>query len=202
MRSFDPALHALTAALQERDAYTREHSDRVVILCAELGEACGMSADALAPLHIAAQFHDIGKIGVPDNVLLKPGSLNQDEWALMKAHSIQGDRIFRAIKHPVCELVAPIILHHHEAFDGHGYPAGLKAKDIPLSARLLTIADAYDAMSTVRPYREAMPHEKIMEIIDYESERKFDPDLVRIFEKIIERHSNLQSSALLDNNSH
>ena len=180
---------ALSVALDERDHYTQTHCDRVVALSLQLGVQCGLSNSELTHLRITAQFHDIGKIGVPDDVLLKPSRLTAEEWVLMKAHSQQGERIFRAAEIPALDDIAPMIRHHHESFDGSGYPDGLKGEEIPVICRVLLIVDGYDAMGTARPYHEPRSHSKIMEILRSESGKKTDPFIFGKFESLIETSS-------------
>jgi HD-GYP domain-containing protein (c-di-GMP phosphodiesterase class II) len=177
---------ALSVALCERDSYTREHCDRVNLLTAELGAACGLSSDDLAVLSLASIVHDIGKVGVPDRVLLKPGRLDADEWEVMKSHSVKGERIAENMRMTRAGVIAKIVRHHHESFDGNGYPDGLKGEDIPIHCRVLLVVDGYDAMGSSRPYHEGRPHQKIMGILDSESGRKLDPEIFRVFSGLIE----------------
>jgi response regulator RpfG family c-di-GMP phosphodiesterase len=179
------SVEALTMALHVRDNYTRFHCDRVVTLAKELAEARGVSTAELDTLHMCALFHDIGKIGIPDCVLLKPGRLDPDEWAVMKTHSALGESLFRSAALDCVGEVAPVIRHHHEAFDGSGYPDGLDGERIPLLSRILLIADAYDAMASTRPYHQTRPHGEIMAVLRSESGHKFDPDIFRTFSKLI-----------------
>ena len=179
------SVEALTMALHVRDDYTRFHCDRVVVLAKELAEACGVRDKALDTLHLCALFHDIGKIGIPDCVLLKPGRLDPDEWTLMKTHSTLGESLFRSAALDCVDEVAPVIRHHHEAFDGSGYPDGLSGERIPLLSRILLIADAYDAMARTRPYHQARPHGEIMAVMGSESGHKLDPGIFRTFSALI-----------------
>lgn len=181
------SIDALVIALEVRDAYTRSHCDRAVRLATELGEACGVTAKERNLLRVGAQFHDIGKIGVSDAVLLKPASLTQVEREFMQAHSELGERIFRATSIEDHEAVARVIRHHHEAFDGGGYPDGLCGDQIPLLSRILLVVDSYDAMSTARPYHHARSHREIMAILDSENGSKVDPEIYRTFSRLIER---------------
>jgi HD-GYP domain-containing protein (c-di-GMP phosphodiesterase class II) len=178
-------VEALTIALDVRDIYTRAHCDRVLRLAMELGDACRLSEAQLDRLAIAARFHDVGKIGVPDAVLMKPTQLTPGEWSMMKEHSVHGERIFRAAQVPGHDEIADAIRHHHESFDGSGYPDGMRAEEIPLICRVLLIVDAYDAMGTPRPYHRGRGHEEIMEVLESESGRKLDPEVLREFSKMI-----------------
>lgn len=184
------SLASLDAALLQRDQYTGLHCDRVVLIALELGGACGLAAGELAPLSMAARFHDIGKIGIPDEVLLKPGSLDKQEWALMTEHAAKGERIYRATLRADAPEVAQIIRHHHEAFDGSGYPDGLQGEQIPLLARILTLADCYDAMASSRVYHAGKAHREIMRILHSEKGRKSDPRLFQAFATMIEHSAN------------
>ncbi|MGM0563824.1 MAG: HD-GYP domain-containing protein [Pseudomonadota bacterium] len=180
------SIDVMTAALHARDAYTRFHCDRVVRLATELGDACDVVDAELDLLRICARFHDVGKIGVPDAVLLKPGKLDEEEWAYMKEHPVLGERIFAATGLELAKDVGKVIRHHHEAWDGSGYPDGLAGEEIPLLSRVLLVVDAYDAMTSSRPYHQARPHEKVMEILGYETGKKLDPTIMSEFEKVIE----------------
>lgn len=178
---------SVMVALDERDAFTYRHCDRVRQLASELGRACGLSPHERDTLTIAALFHDIGKIGIPDSVLLKPGRLDDDEWVIMKSHPARGERIFRSTDLDCAPEVAPIILHHHEAFDGSGYPDAMAGDNIPIACRILLIVDAYDAMTSVRPYRHALQHEKVMGILATEAGTRLDPAVVGAFRDVIAR---------------
>lgn len=180
------AAQALSIALGERDMYTRHHCNRVTSLATELGNACGLQGSRLEQMRVAATFHDVGKIGVPDAVLLKPSKLTAEEWELMKAHSEKGENIFRGTTLPDVEVLASIIRHHHESFDGSGYPDGLRGEQIPVSCRILLIVDCYDAMTTVRPYSKARSHAEAMGILLKERGAKVDPQVLSVFARLIE----------------
>ena len=190
MSSMYPSLvgsvDALSVALEVRDAYTRSHCDRAVRLATELGNACNVLDAELDQLRVSARFHDIGKIGVPDGVLLKPGKLDADEWKIMMTHPSVGEQIFRSTRLQGNEEIASVIRHHHEAFDGSGYPDGLKGDDIPLLSRILLIVDGYDAMTTARPYSKARSHEQVMGILESEIGKKIDPEIFKTFSRLIE----------------
>ncbi|PZO05302.1 MAG: HD-GYP domain-containing protein [Lysobacteraceae bacterium] len=179
------AYPSLIAALCERDTYTRGHCDRVCVLALEMGHAVGLSASDLESLRIASQLHDVGKIGVRDDVLLKPGKLTPDEWELMKAHSTHGERIVKETFLSNAVEVASIVRHHHEAFDGSGYPDGLAGNEIPQSCRILSAVDSYDAMTTGRPYHNARSHREAMDILKNEVGTKFDPYIFSVFLNVI-----------------
>ncbi|PKO91206.1 MAG: phosphohydrolase [Betaproteobacteria bacterium HGW-Betaproteobacteria-10] len=176
----------LTVALGERDKGTRLHSDRVVQLAAELGNHIELSTDELEVLAMGAQFHDIGKIGIPDNVLSKPAAFEASEWAVMKQHPLIGERIVLAIGADHSAEIAQAVRHHHENFDGSGYPDGLAGTDIPLASRIISLADNYDAMAVTRPYHKARSHEEVMAILHEGAGIKHDPDLLHAFCSVIE----------------
>ena len=181
------AYPALITALCARDTYTKGHCDRVRSLARKVGQAADLSASSLDALRIAGQLHDVGKIGVRDSVLLKPGELTAEEWDEMKSHSAIGERIIRATFLPNAAEVASIVRHHHESFDGNGYPDGLAGEQIPQSCRILLIVDAYGAMTTGRPYHKPRSHDETMSILARETGSKLDPDMFSLFSGIIER---------------
>jgi len=170
---------SLARALEVRDAYTSGHSDRVAAIGRILAHEAGMSADACDRLHLTGLLHDIGKVGVPDHVLNKPGRLTADEYSIIKEHVTIGYGILKHI--PSLKNALPGVLHHHEAYDGQGYPDGLSGNDIPLDARILAVADAYDAMTSCRPYRRGLPHERAVQILQEESGKQFDSAIVSGF---------------------
>ena len=180
------AYPSLITALCERDAYTRGHCDRVCGLAMEMAHAAEFTASSVEAMRIASQLHDVGKIGVRDNVLLKPGKLTPEEWEEMKAHSVFGERIVKDTFLSNGVEVASIVRHHHEAFDGSGYPDGLVGAEIPLSCRILLIIDAYDAMTMGRPYHKARSHQEAMNILAGEAGTKLDPEIFSLFSNVIE----------------
>jgi len=180
---------ALVRALLERDANTGEHCGRTHALSLELGRAASLSASALANLGLAAQLHDIGKIGIPDRVLLKPGRLEPSELAVMKTHPQRGYEILAMVPDEDIAVVAEAVLRHHEGFDGGGYPGGLKGEEIPAISRIIAIADSYDALATDRPYHRAKNHDAIMRIMFEDNRGKYDPYFVSKFASLIESSS-------------
>lgn len=176
---------ALFAAIQARDAATGRHCDRVVGLSVELARACGLSENEVDVVAIAARLHDVGKIRTPDRILLAPGRLSGDDWEIMKAHAADGAEIILQSGIEQREQVALAVRHHHEQFDGRGYPDGLSGEDIPLHARIILLADAYDALGSERPYHAACTHAEIMQILNEEAGVKIDPGLLRTFEAMI-----------------
>lgn len=178
--------HVLTlaTALYERDAYTDAHCDRVGRLTRMLAQRIGVAGDALDHLGLAARFHDIGKIGIPDSVLHHPGRLSEEQMALMRTHPARGQRLFLATGRADAVAVAQIIRHHHEAWDGNGYPDGLRHGQIPLASRILAVVDGFDALVTQRPYRPAMPLDAAMAILANEAGSRLDPDVQAEFARM------------------
>lgn len=177
---------ALALALGYRDPLTRLHSERVLGLSEELGKWCGLSSLELGVLKISAAFHDIGKIGIPDLILLKPGQLDETEWEIMKQHSAMGAQIMTATELEGSQEAALVIRQHHEHYDGSGYPDGLAGDAISICARIVAIADSYDAMAVTRAYHRARTHGAIMDILHAESGAKHDSELMRHFCESIE----------------
>lgn len=172
-------LEALTASIDAKDRYTCGHSERVATLAAQLARATGMDDDAAERVWICGLVHDVGKIGVPEAVLSKPGSLTDEEFDQIKLHPEIGHRILKDI--PQMTDILPGVLHHHERWDGKGYPHGLSAEEIPLFARLLCLADTFDAMSSTRSYRSAMGRQGVLKEIESCAGTQFDPDLTVAF---------------------
>jgi len=179
-------LFALAQAVEKRDKYTGDHCDRLAQYSVALGSALGLPRTEMQALHRGGYLHDIGKVCVPDAVLFKKGPLNEEEWVIMRSHTTKGEEICRPMK--TLSLVLPIIRSHHERWDGTGYPDGLKGEDIPLLARILQIADIYDALTTARPYKLALSAEEAFRILDEESRRGWrDPELVSLFQECCHR---------------
>jgi len=172
-------VYAMAAAVDARDHCTHVHSRNVSNHAVAIGRAIGLPKKKVERLRIAALLHDIGKIGVSDSTIKKPGPLNKDEWEMMKKHSELGATIVGHI--PELADCAPAIRHHHEWYDGSGYPHGIKGKDIPVEARIITVAEAYDTMTTPRSYRQAISHEQAVEELRRCSSTQFDPALVLAF---------------------
>lgn len=150
-------IKSMVAALEAKDLYTSGHSTRVAEMAYGLGELLGMTKEELRLMHIAGDLHDIGKIGVPDNVLNKPEKLEIEEWELMKKHCDIGYNILSKAK--TFKGISEIVLYHHERWDGKGYPKGLKAEEIPFASRILAVCDSIDAMKSDRPYRKSISDE-------------------------------------------
>jgi len=176
------ALQALAAALEAKDAYTRGHSVRVARLARACARALVLSDEQQEHLYLAALLHDIGKIGVPESILLKPGRPDPAEWEAIKRHPVAGARILEPARFPA-EVVAAV-RHHHEDYDGGGYPEGLAGEEIPLLARVIRVADAYDAMTSDRSYRRGLTAEEAIEELRRGAGRQFDPRVVEAFLRI------------------
>ncbi|HET7775944.1 MAG TPA: HD domain-containing phosphohydrolase [Azospira sp.] len=177
---------SLSLALGYRDRLTGLHSERVQGLAEALGRRCGMSSEALGILRIGAMFHDIGKIGVPDHILLKTSRFDEEEWGKMRQHPEIGARIMMATGLEGAREAAQVIRQHHEHYDGGGYPSGLAGAEITLASRIISIADSYDAMASTRSYHRGREHRQIMAVLEEETGRKHDPDLMEIFSGLIE----------------
>jgi putative nucleotidyltransferase with HDIG domain len=177
--TFLGTLEALTTSIDAKDKYTCGHSQRVALLTAQLADAAGLDADQVDRFRIAGLVHDIGKIGVPEHVLTKEGDLTEEEFHAIQKHPEIGARILRDI--PQMEDILGGVLHHHEKHDGGGYPHGLAGNDIPLVARMISLADAFDAMSSSRTYRNAMTRQSVLDEMKRVSGMQFDPELADIF---------------------
>ena len=175
----------LGRAGEYRDNETGMHVVRMSMCCHRLAIAAGMSADLAYTLHLAAPMHDIGKIGIPDNILLKPGKLDDAEWAVMQRHVEIGGEIIGEHSSELLSMARTIALTHHERWDGKGYPLGLAGTAIPLEGRIASICDVYDALLSVRPYKAAWPVDKAIALIVEQSGKAFDPTLVTLFTELL-----------------
>jgi putative nucleotidyltransferase with HDIG domain len=177
-------VRSLAAAVDAKDTYTRGHSDKVSTYATLIAQRMGLSHDQLTALEMAAYLHDIGKIGVPEGILLKPGRLTDDEMTQMRHHPLIGANILKPVAFPWA--ITPIVRHHHEYWDGNGYPAGLKGEEIPLLARILCVADSYEAMTADRPYRAGRSAEEAVEELHHCSGTQFDPRVVEMMTAVVE----------------
>src|SRR5438067_10127745 len=182
---FLSSIQMLAGAVDEKDPYTRGHSDRVTRYSVLLATELGLPKEEIEKIRIAAQLHDVGKIGIEDRILKKPGKLTAEEFEIMKTHTTRGANILR----PVSQLkeMIPGIELHHESLDGRGYPHGLKGDEVPMLPRIIMVADCFDAMTTNRPYQAAMDPEYVVRIINSLVNTKFDPRVVAALTTVFER---------------
>ncbi|MBN2216928.1 MAG: HD-GYP domain-containing protein [Pirellulales bacterium] len=182
---FAGVVRAMVSAIDAKDPYTRGHSDRVARISVCLAQEMGCDQPTLNSIYLSGLLHDIGKIGIDDQVLHKPGSLTAEEYEHIKSHVTVGHRILSDLKK--MENVLPVVLHHHESWSGGGYPSDLRGEHIPLHARIVAVADAFDAMSSDRPYRKGMPDEKIDAIFHDGSGKQWDPTVVDALFRVRDR---------------
>lgn len=173
---FHDIIDCLVAALEAKDVYTSGHSTRVADMSYDLAQTLGLKEPHLEYVHMAAHLHDIGKMGIPDIVLSKKGKLTPSEWEQVQMHPEIGYRILSKSKE--LDVIAKIVLHHHERWDGMGYPHKIKKQSIPLGSRIIAVADSIDAMTSKRPYREALSWELCIKEIIKNKEIMYDPDVV------------------------
>jgi HD-GYP domain-containing protein (c-di-GMP phosphodiesterase class II) len=178
------SIQMLAGAVDEKDPYTRGHSDRVTRYSLLIAGEMGLSAEECERIRISAQLHDVGKIGIEDRILKKPGALTPEEFEIMKTHTTKGAAILRPVE--MLREMLPGIELHHESLDGRGYPFGLKGDQIPLMPRIIMVADTFDAMTTNRPYQAAMDPEYVIRIINSLASTKFDPVVVKAMTKVFE----------------
>lgn len=171
-------------SIESKDHYTAGHCQRVADYTCMIAEALGFSRRDLTWLRMGGYLHDVGKTAVPEEVLNKPGALNDEEWALMRSHTTVGDEIVAPLNFPWD--IRPIVRNHHERWDGKGYPDGLRGTEIPLTARILCVADVYDTLTTARSYRPALSHAEAMRIMERDSGTAFDPEIFQLFRRLLE----------------
>jgi len=187
LENAEAVLFSLAHSIEARDPYTHGHCERLAEMSARMGERLGVPEEQIKALRRAGVVHDIGKVAVPDSILLKPGPLTTDESKVMQKHPVIGERICAPLK--TFRLVLPIIRHHHEKHNGSGYPDGLSGEEIPLTARILQLSDVYDALTTDRPYKVAFTPEVALDLMEEEAERGWwDQSLFEAFREMIRRH--------------
>ena len=184
---FHEIVDALSTALDAKSSYTCGHSDRVATISMLLAQDLGLSVKDQQIIHVAAHLHDIGKIGVPDNILNKPGKLTAEEFAIIKQHPVVGFEIVNKISH--FSSIAEIVRHHHEKFDGTGYPDQLKSHEISIGAKIVALADSFDAMISKRSYKQALSINEALNEAKRCVNTQFDPLVVYSLSKIIENGS-------------
>jgi putative two-component system response regulator len=179
----DKIFVALAEAVEQRDLHTASHCERLAFISVAMGIASGLERDDLLILYRGGYMHDIGKVGIPDSILFKPGKLTAEEWEVMRTHTTRGVEICRHVKS--LGPVLPIIRHHHERWDGSGYPDGLVGEETPLLARLLQIGDIYDALTSTRPYKDPISPARALRILREETARGWrDPRIAETFFKL------------------
>jgi putative nucleotidyltransferase with HDIG domain len=178
-------IECLIGALEAKDSYTSGHSERVAHMAYNIGKKYGMNKKKLQQLHLAGHLHDIGKIGIPDNILNKPGKLQPSEYEIIKTHSKVGYDILNKSKK--LKEIATIVLYHHERWDGKGYPNGLKGEEIPLSSRIIALSDSIDAMITKRTYKKSLSWEECIDEVIANKGIQFDPHLVDILLELCDK---------------
>ena len=187
------AVQALAAAIEARDNYTHEHSEQVVSLATDVAKLLGLPPAELDAVRHGALLHDVGKLAIPNEILHKPGPLTDAEWHVMAEHPVIGERILR--RTPQLGHLAPIVRHEHERWDGGGYPDGLAGTDIPIASRIILACDAYNAMITTRPYRDAMSAADAVAELRDKSGTQFDPEVVAALLKRLRVPALISSSA-------
>jgi HD-GYP domain-containing protein (c-di-GMP phosphodiesterase class II) len=180
---YTKTIEALVSALEARDPYTQAHAGRIRDTAMALAVAMQLSREERRAVKLGSILHDVGKIGISDTILLKPGALTEQEWAVMRSHPQIGERMLQGIDFLSCAL--PIVRHHHERWDGSGYPDGVDGGDIPVGARIVAVCDAFDAMTSDRPYRPAMSLEAACEELLRGSGRQFDPDCAALLVEVV-----------------
>ena len=176
---------SLVMTLEAKDPYTKEHSRRATSIALEMAEVIGLSEEEKESLQLGGWLHDIGKIGIKDSILSKPGSLTPEEYEIIKTHPLVGERILKPLG--LLSVECQIIRNHHERWDGKGYPDGLRGKEIPFLARLFSVADSFEAMTSDRPYRKAKSIEEALQELEALSWIQFDGDMVKVLKEVVRR---------------
>ena len=183
----EAVLQSIARMVEQRDSHTAGHCERLASSAVALGVAMRLDSASLLSLYVGGYVHDVGKVGVPDSVLFKPGKLTEEEWEIMRAHPVRGEEICRPLKS--LRTVLPLIRHHHERWDGSGYPDGLRGTEIPLLARVLQVVDIYDALTHPRPYKHAYSSAHALDILQEETDRGWrDREIASLF---IRMHRNM-----------
>ncbi|RJR30716.1 MAG: response regulator [Desulfobacteraceae bacterium] len=180
-KAYLEAIHRLVIAAEFKDEDTAEHIVRMSRYCTVIAERLGLARGETQNILYASPMHDVGKIGIPDSILMKPGKLSEQEWEIMKKHVIIGEKILANSEAEVIKMGAQIAISHHEKWNGQGYPKGLSGKQIPLCGRISAVADVFDALTSQRPYKKAMPLEKTLDIMKEGRGSHFDPDIIDVF---------------------
>lgn len=188
--SSEGVLFSLAKVVEQRDRHTAGHCERLAFTGVALGAALGLDSASLVTLYVGGYLHDVGKVGIPDSILFKPGKLNDKEWESMQSHPARGEAICKPLKS--FQKVLPLIRSHHERLDGTGYPDRLAGDEIPLLPRVLQTVDIYDALTNPRPYKEAYPRQRALEILEEETDRGWrDPEItsrfVRLHQRVLDR---------------
>lgn len=183
--SFISTVRVLAAAIDARDPFTMGHSSRIAILSSKIGERLGLNTAQLEDLEISCLFHDIGKLRIPDAILIKEGALDTAEYREIMKHPEYGAEILR--RAPTLHKYIPAVLHHHEWYNGKGYPYGLRGNDIPIFASIISVSDAFDAMTSSRPYRKGLSLKEAIEELTYWSGKQFNPEIVKILLELLEK---------------
>jgi HD-GYP domain-containing protein (c-di-GMP phosphodiesterase class II) len=186
-QTFEATIDGWSKALELRDFSTERHTERVVSMTMELGRKIGLTEPDLLRIKRGAQLHDIGKMGIPDSILLKPGPLDESEWRVMRKHPVYAYELLRPI--PKFNDILDIPYCHHEKWDGSGYPRRLRGTEIPVNARLFAVVDVWDALSSNRPYRTAWPQRQVMDYIQHQSNKHFEPEITSAFLEIVKGKS-------------
>ncbi len=177
--SYEATLDAMVSAIESRDCETKHHCRRVQGYAVLLGQRLSLTPELLIDISYGALLHDVGKIGVPDSILLKPDKLTDEEWRIMRNHTLIGHKMISRIK--FLKGAADIVLHHHERWDGKGYPHGIAGEDIPLGARIFSVVDSFDAITSKRVYKDAVPMKEALQEIERCTGDQFDPNVVAAF---------------------
>ena len=179
-------LFSLAKVVEQRDCHMAGHCERLAFTGVALGVAMGLDSASLLTLYLGGYLHDVGKVGIPDRILFKPGKLTDDEWETMRTHTVRGEEICRPL--PSLREVLPLIRSHHERMDGTGYPDGLTGENIPLLARVLQTVDIYDALTNSRPYKQAFTRQRALEILEEEAGKGWrDPEVTTRFIRLNRR---------------